>query len=400
MEFERMEAWVLRSMFGVSGAFPVVALRSLAGIHSWFTVLNLEKLRVLLRLLECPPGSTVRLQLAVELEHYHRDSIPAFARKQLWWHGVDILLRLMDAGTTPDVRAKEPLCPQSFRLWGHHAALHPHTNLQLTPEFGRMCKRVLFALESRFRHAELASYVSLNGLDDILDTPNMAPMVIDHRTHAAHLRVLASGGVLQLFSHEFYNLEACPHCNSPGTFTVPHLFRDCAAFEGSRARYWAEARDVAIAEKVLGADHAPDSNVMDHRHNWYLVTMGAAVPHTFIALKLSNQSHFARPSGASASKHLRLATTPYRRILAITGNLVVHVVLSTWHTLKHKLEADSLVWKPNSGVRRRPVNPLELFQVTPGLEDYPAPAPAADPRGYTLLPGVVNAAPAPRESQQ
>ena len=131
-----------------------------------------------------------------------------------------------------------------------------------------------------------------------------------------------------LFDYRLRNVAECPWCRTPGGFTIPHLVRDCAQWEALRVATWERAKAML---------HEGDQDltggfpVTERRQEWYRVTMGVSVPDTFIKLGLDTPSHFARPLGHRATRHLRLAArdSPYRRVLAHTGALLVKMVKDT-----------------------------------------------------------------------
>lgn len=91
---------------------------------------------------------------------------------------------------------------------------------------------------------------------------------------------------------------------------------------------WDTAKAMLRAGDQVLTGPAP---VTQRRQQWYRVTMGVSVPDSFIQLGLDAPSHFARPPGHRATRHLRLAArdSPYRRVLACTGALLVKIVKDT-----------------------------------------------------------------------
>jgi hypothetical protein len=88
---------------------------------------------------------------------------------------------------------------------------------------------------------------------------------------------------------------------------IPHLVADCEVYEGERLTAWGHARSVAVGGGVMQA-----VDVEHNRYNWYRVTMGAAVPHAFLAMHLDEPPRF--------DLHL------YNRLLGITGGFLCHVM--------------------------------------------------------------------------
>jgi hypothetical protein len=133
---------------------------------------------------------------------------------------------------------------------------------------------------------------------------------------------------------------------TPDCFTITHLVRDCAAFEEERVAFWTLAQQAAVAAEIHIAQP-----VLQQRHEWFLLTCGAAVPHTFMKLHLDMQTHFARAASATtAHDRKRARDIPvYRKLLHLTGLLLQFVVARTGTRLEAVKAA--LPRTPRSGVR-------------------------------------------------
>jgi len=86
---------------------------------------------------------------------------------------------------------------------------------------------------------------------------------------------------------------------------------------------WEAARAVAVAAGVR-----VQANFNLWRGLWYRLTCGASVPHTFLALHLDRDTHFARGEVA-ATRHLRLAVPVYDKMLEVTGLFLQQLVVQT-----------------------------------------------------------------------
>jgi len=92
---------------------------------------------------------------------------------------------------------------------------------------------------------------------------------------------------------------------------------------------WEHALGLVISEGVAVAG----GGVTLHRHLWYSLTCGAAVPNGFIGLNLDRPTHFARgPVGAT--RHLRQVLPLYVRLLSVTGAFLREVVVKTRELLE------------------------------------------------------------------
>ena len=325
--FATMETRVMKTLMHAPH-HPDVVLRSIFGLATLQTRLDVDRWRVLLRLLCCPPGSQVRQQFAVEIEVYERTG-----NKTLWWSDTRQLLRVMDVFTTAQFRLQYRECPQSWLQWAMANAVDFMSAVQNTAVLRDIGRLVLLEIETDRRRRELQRCTaSLDEVTELLDTPNMAPFIVDVRREATQHRVLLRGGVRTWFGHKYLRTACCPWCDLEGGFTVPHLIRDCPAFNDQRTAVWNVAKQVAVSAKV-GNDHV----VQQHAQQWYLVSVGAAVSNSFLKLHLNTPSHFARQGQQAATTHLRIHLQLYRRILHVTGQFLQFV----YHTTLKQLELRS-----------------------------------------------------------
>ena len=313
---------------------PVVVLRSIAGLPTPHTRFDLDRLRVLCRLLNSPPTSPVRQQLCVEVVRYHQSQQAAHQRR-LWWHGTHTLLSTLDGVCDADFWRSHTvlpadITPPSFLAWATANALaYTHATIRVNAVHSAL-RDAMLVLEGHRRGRELERCAaSLDEGRDLLDTPNMAPFLADTRTEATACRVQLYGGRRTLFGYDHFHVARCPWCGLDGQFTVPHLLRDCPSSEHERLSLWTMAKDVLVT-----AGLCDEHNVCDHRQEWYRLMCGASVPHTFVHLHLDAPTHFARPDHAPATRHLRRHMAAYRRVLHLTGQYLQLVVAGTFLRLE------------------------------------------------------------------
>ena len=308
------------------------------------------------QIVNSPRGSTVREQLAKEVATFDvvYGSQPVV---HLFWNRTFELLRWMDVVCSDHaVRALHVNCPPSWVAWAtmHALQYNNDVDVQDITAMQQLALRVLLLVEQRRRRWELQRCdTSLRDVTDLLDTPNMAPFLCDHRTQATHLRVLLRGGVRMLFGYEFRHVTECPWCGYVDTqgLTVPHLLRDCTALEPERVCVWETARDVLVA-----AGKCVHHDVTEHRQHWYVLTCGGAVPNTFVRLHLDAPTHFARGEHVAATRHMRHNLRLYRRVLGITAKFLCLAVLTTQQQLEsrfHELQQRDPLHKRRVLIRHR-----------------------------------------------
>jgi len=339
-----------------AGRHPACVLRSLLGIPSLQTRLDQARLSLLFRLLMSPAGGLLRLELAQEARVWSNCSRKLGSR--LWWDGTVTLLQQLDsAGQRFPVRdAVTGVVAQC--CWASSlssAALDSDTDQHgpVVAAAHSVFKQALLALEGR-RHAEEVASVGHSGkgtslaeVADLLVTPNFAPFIIDKRSKATGWRVKLYAGRLGAFGYEVFHLPRCPWCGAPRAWHIPHLLRDCPAWEASRLAGWRRAQACAGVAVPL-SQHT--------RQLWYRLTVGAAVPTGFLGLQLDEARHFARPEGTSMTAALRKQTVVYQQVLAVTGDFLVTVMEATLGRVKAALQPQvtaAVVTQQQSPKKRR-----------------------------------------------
>ena len=362
---EDMESVVLRATMAAANT-PLVVLRSVLGLPCLQTRLDMDRIRVLLSFLTTSARSHVRQQLCTELRVY--DECVAAGRhavaRGLWWARTLQVLEHMDSTMTQQFQQRHPLCPPSWLAWVRERAQQWDAPAVNYSDVSHLCRLVLLEVEGGRRRWELQRcHASLGEVADLLDSPNMAPFVVDPNREASLLRVQLRGGRRVLFGWRHFHLYRCPWCTEAGCFTVPHLLRDCRVWDEARIRVWERARAVAVREGVKVA-----AGVETHRHLWYRFMCGAAVPHSFLGLHLDRETHFARGE-VSASKHLRTGLRVYLSMLGEVGEFLREVVDRT----RERLATPDPAWEytPEANARRIPIRHAER-------EAAAAAAPAAE----------------------
>ena len=320
---QHVEEVVLKLMCGASN-MPVVVMRSMLGIPSFHCVLQQQQVGMLLRVLASPPGDVQRVILC---EMLRISSLKA--AKTLWWSRVSATLADMDR-----LRLGGAAVDASGVMGGPASWLSSATALARFPDHDitadvavlrKHYKHALMAAEQQRRHLEyMRSVVSLQEVEELVLSPNYAPFIVEPRSAVCQLRVQLRGGVRELFGAQYRHLDVCPWCHRDDGFTVPHLLRDCEAFEAERAQCWQAALQLGVQHGVMDTH-----NVSVYRHEWYLLTVGAAVSHTFCRLHLDADTHWARSDGTSATGHVRRRYGTYLALLRRTGTFLSSCVKQT-----------------------------------------------------------------------
>ena len=341
-----MESIVLRVVMKASNT-PLVALRSVMGFPTLATRYDMDRLLTLLRFLSGAARDLVKQQLCVEVALYTRLVAEGtreglISARKLWWHRTRTLLAWLDVVCDAPFRAVHPDCPASWVTWAETCAGRWCEQLRLGAPMEALVRSALLCVEGRRRQRELQRCeASLAEVQDLLDTPNMAPFVADTRRDLTDVRVQLRGGRRVLFGHSFFHIVRCPWCTEEGQFNVRHLLRDCPNWEQLRVEAWERARRAALAAGVKVAA----GDVQQHRDSWYRLMCGASVSHTFVGLHLDEPTHFAR-GPVPATRHLRLNMKAYHRLLAITGVFLRTVVEQT----RALLGEEGRVWDVNPDV--------------------------------------------------
>ncbi len=374
LRLQHVEEVVLKVMCAAPN-MPVCVLRSIAGVPSFHCVLQQAQLGLLWRVLLSPPGDIQR--------HILGEMVRLCDNKQaktLWWYRVTATLRDMDcmcaAGSAVDAHGVQG-GGASWYSSVHALALRPSDDI--VRDVNALCKlykRVLLAAEQQRRDMEIQRCASLREVEELLVSPNFAPFIVEGRTKACQLRVMLRGGVRQLFDARFRHVDVCPWCRQDGGFTVAHILRDCPNLEQERMQCWQLALQYGVQQGVMTMH-----DITQQRHHWYLLTVGAAVPHTFCHMHLDNDTHWARGDGKSATKHLRQHRDTYITLLARTGSFLVSVVHQTAEQLAaesqqlhrrapaHARRTIAFRWTPQQLAKARSA------QVQPQQPQAPVPAP-------------------------
>lgn len=347
LEVQRVEEVVLKVLCGAPN-MPICVLRSILGIPSFHCILQQQQLGLLWRVLLSPPGDMQRLVLAEMVRLCGLKDAPT-----LWWYRVwDTLVDLDMAVARGGADARGVVGGPA--LWTAAVADLARRPLEdvsdAVARLQRHWKRVLLVVESQRRALEVQRCeASLADVQELLLTPSFAPFIVEKRSKACQLRVLLRGGVRTLFPVRFLHVAVCPWCECEGGFTVSHLLRDCEVLEAERMQCWQQALAFGVQSGVMAA-----GDVAEERHSWYLLMVGAAVPHAFCHLHLDAETHWARKDGTSATGHLRRRYDVYTTLLRKTGAFLVSVVAKTLQRLEDV--GDSL--RQREPTARRRTTPL------------------------------------------
>ena len=375
--FVTTESHVLRYL--MSGyQHPTVCLRSVLGMPSQQTRIDLDRLRLLFRLFRQSRSGFERCALAVTVAQYdqHRNM-------QSWWHRTNELLTTMDTiCLSPVVRARITDCPVSWVQTCRHFALHFDDIMdvkQLSTLYDA-ARAVMLEVEAFRRRSELtACQSSLEEVWDLLDTPNIAPFTCLKRGRRTSMRVGLWGGRRTLFGYRNFHVAVCPWCYEPNQFTIRHVFRDCPVLENDRRIVFTEAAAFLQRHGVKSVCNIDGED----REHWYRLMVGASVDNKKISLQLNKDTHFARPPTQPATRHLREHLTVYRGVIAVLDGFFQAVVLTT--TLRLEWLVEVVLQSPSRGVRAPRVNHRNVpvaelmaaeFEDATAMQPQAAPLPA------------------------
>ena len=375
--FATTESHVLRYL--MSGyQHPTVCLRSVLGMPSQQTRIDLDRLRLLFRLFRQSRSGFERCALAVTVAQYdqHRNM-------QSWWHRTNELLTTMDTiCLSPVVRARITDCPVSWVQTCRHFALHFDDIMdvkQLSTLYDA-ARAVMLEVEAFRRRSELtACQSSLEEVWDLLDTPNIAPFTCLKRGRRTSMRVGLWGGRRTLFGYRNFHVAVCPWCYEPNQFTIRHVFRDCPVLENDRRIVFTEAAAFLQRHGVKSVCNIDGED----REHWYRLMVGASVDNKKISLQLNKDTHFARPPTQPATRHLREHLTVYRGVIAVLDGFFQAVVLTT--TLRLEWLVEVVLQSPSRGVRAPRVNHRNVpvaelmaaeFEDATAMQPQAAPLPA------------------------
>jgi hypothetical protein len=347
---------------------PVVALRSILGLPSWHAVLQLQQLSWLMSLLSRPVECAERQLLRTMVLTWQ-----AKRHTALWWAGVADTLADMDrvvgVGGVDVHGLANGTALWSTTLTG--AALCDPDACVHVPAARGNYRCALLAVEGARQACELDRHaVSLAEVRDLLVGHSFAPFIVAPRCKATRLMVLLRGGVRTLFGHTHFHVSVCPMCGLGDHFSVKHLVRDCPAFAVDRVQAWSAARTLAVDAGAM-AHHA----FGDQLDNWYLLTVGASVPNTFLAMDLDAPTHWARRRGQRATRHVRRNLPLYLSLLQCVGVLLCAVVDRTQEELD--VRGQVLPRAPRHNTRRHVKQRWTAAQLTAFRAAAPATAAAA-----------------------
>jgi hypothetical protein len=324
----RMEKLVMRMMLGTNSV-PVVAMRSVLGLPTLQTVLNLDTFRLLIQCLSLPPKSTCR-QLLFSLMMAWRQCNDT-QRTGCWWSRIASALSQLDAVCVVRLPVQGGQLPEEL-LWSQ--ALHWLVTdwQQRTAVFPTLLQAVksqfrtaLLTLDNvDFQHQFSQCSLSLGEVSELITTScNFHPFILQPRDKACEWRIKLRGGRLATFGHWHFHRNHCPACQKPDGFRIGHLLRDCGSFEVLRAKVWSASLEFCVSKQLM-TPHNP----CEQRHLWYLLSAGASVPSSFFAAGLDTPTHFARcetPQSRWATQGLRQHAAEYVTVLKLTGELVCEV---------------------------------------------------------------------------
>jgi hypothetical protein len=320
---QHVEEVVLKLICGTPN-MPTCVMRSLLGVPSFHCVLQQQQLGLLLRVLSAPSSDMQRVVLK-EMVRIRAQK----AANTLWWCRVSATLGDMDrlrvVGTAVDAKGvvggpASWLDTVTSLAWQSHADIARDVAV-----LKKHYKRALLAAEQQRQCMEVQRVAaSLQEVQELVLTSCYAPFIVEPRGSVCQLRVLLRGGVRSLFDAKYRHVDVCPWCHCDDGFTVPHLLRDCVAFEAERVQCWQSALQLGLQHDVM-----QPHDVTAQRQEWYLLTVGAAVPHTFCKLHLDTETHWARGDGVSATGHVRKRYDVYMSLLRCTGVFLSSCVKQT-----------------------------------------------------------------------
>lgn len=323
-----VESRILKLITGTAH-LPDVVMRCILGLPSLESRLSLRKLALLESILNQPSNHMLRLALAADVQGVVTGHDPSVTSRA-WWSG--ILLTLNRLSEAQKLVVHDPQADLEVDIpW--EDALQACANVpgEWHPEqkavfeaFKRQYRSAQLAVELRVQEAALKRCeASTQEVRELLAGPNSAPFVIEPRSAACNWRIRARGGVLGAFGYKYRasQVKQCLMCGQAGAWSIPHLVRDCATVESERLDAWTDALQFGIQ---CGVMRIRDSSIEHHRQQWYLLTMGAAVPETFCHVGTSAVTHFDRPEGATATRqHNGKKRGIYLKLLRVTGEFLV-----------------------------------------------------------------------------
>jgi Reverse transcriptase (RNA-dependent DNA polymerase) len=339
---------VMKTLAGNS-FLPHVVLRKLFGMLSWDTLLNVDKLRLLLKILS-DNGLACRV-LEAQVACWFSKSGSAVTN-QMWWSSVHSVLSTLDSiGATVSVTDTVELswmeCVMTIIQCGEKGCPGIVNGTALSRELMlkaalEQYKAACMLDECARQRAEIDKLSSLSEVRELLIGPNTPPFTVEPRSHANTWRVLCRGGVRVAFGHSLMHYPKCPWCGLVNKFTVPHLVRDCEAWAIARHLVYSEALLFGLESGVMLNHDVRSPGVQQY---WYLLTVGAAVPNAFCNLGLEADTHFARNKRDRVMISLMNQSLPtYLKLLRITGAFLSRVMWDTATLLKCEVPPTPKRW--------------------------------------------------------
>ena len=323
LAIQRMEERVMRLMFTGVANMPLVVMRSILGLSSWHATLQLQQLWWLFDRLQHPAGTPERNLLTRLVTTWLQYKHPA-----LWWHWITPTLLDMDRAIPASVDAAGT--PGGPVLWSNLLTMaamgDPSVSVDSVSTAKRYYKQVLLAVEATRQCLELDCVAaSVGEVRDLVTGQSFHPFIAAPRCPAVQWMVLLRGGVRVAFGYQYFHTAVCPMCSTPGLFTVRHLVQDCGHFASARETAWAQARTIAVDRGIM----TPGQPLHANTYLWYRLTVGASVPSSFLALDLDAPTHWARPTGSRATRHVRRNLSVYVALLRVLGAFLCVVCDST-----------------------------------------------------------------------
>jgi hypothetical protein len=339
---------VMRTLAGTS-FLPLVVLRSLFGLPTWRTMLNLDKLRLLFKLLG-DNGMACRVleaQVACWLS-----KTGASVTKNMWWTSVYSVLGALDSVNVPV--CVSPVFQVTWTDGVMAIIQHGSNKGPIETAAGMISRDVLLeAMITQYKKVcmldecarqktEIGRLSSLSEVRDLVAGLNAPPFTLEPRSNANTWRILCRGGVRVAFGHQTMHFPKCPWCGLAACFTIPHLVRDCHAWSTARDLVYREALSFGQEAGVMSAHNMGDTV---NQQNWYLLTMGATVPNSFCNIGLEVDTHLARNKQNRAMASLRKDSAPtYLKLLRVTGVFLSRVMCDTAKLMKCEIPNTPTRW--------------------------------------------------------
>ena len=325
---------------------PIQSVITLLGVLPLVGTMHVGIIRLLITILHMPATHPCA-QHNNALFHLHHDTTTEhLPTSRTWWQTVSELLRDMDAveqsPTTgyymqTGVHWYDTVC-KVMRCKAH------------TPAVCSNCKADLHHLKAHYvytlhslhhtrRLQQVQDKASLTEVADLLTDPAVTtgplPFLQLRRSAANVYRCHVRAGSHYVLGYDYYHKRACMWCTT-GTSSIVHLLRDCPHWTQLRT----ETQDrVAQEARTMGVmkPSPPGASSADDAHNWYLFTIGHAVPTSFMDLAVFQSRQPVRDlktqkllvdKRLSPSDHGR-----YNRLLEMTSGYLKTVLRTTQERL-------------------------------------------------------------------